>query len=110
MQVPFVLANDLLLQHFFYLSSSQSSAKLDISINCNYLPLFLTLDTPTAINKSSREKESHKRKTASGESDNDPIPQRVVKEISELLQITSATDESAKIAEEVKNRKKSKKG
>ena len=44
------------------------------------------------------------------EDNSDPIPAPIVKEISDLLKITSATDQSAEIAEEIKRRKKTKKG
>ncbi len=40
----------------------------------------------------------------------DPIPIPIVKEITELLEITNQTDHSAEIAAAVKNRKHKKKG
>eukprot|EP00112_Aurelia_sp_Birch-Aquarium-sp1_P012553 Seg2639.3 transcript_id=Seg2639.3/GoldUCD/mRNA.D3Y31 product="hypothetical protein" protein_id=Seg2639.3/GoldUCD/D3Y31 len=43
------------------------------------------------------------------EDNSDPIPAPIVKEISDLLKITSATDQSAEIAEEIKRRKRTKK-
>lgn len=66
--------------------------------------------TPGIIKESSADAHGKARKQGKKDSKNNPIPDKVVKEISELLQITKATDESAKIAEEVKKRKKSKKG
>ena len=58
----------------------------------------------------SKEVDDQNQKTKSDESLNDPIPQTVVKDISDLLEITRATDESAKIVEEVKKIKRVKKG
>ena len=44
------------------------------------------------------------------ELDKDPIPAPIIKEISDLLKITSSNDQSSKIAEELRQRKKCKKG
>ena len=67
-------------------------------------------DTPSAVKDEHKDTCSQKIKSEAIESNSDPIPKQVVLEISDLLQITSATDESAKIVEEVQKRKRAKKG
>jgi len=94
------------------------SAKKSVSF-AQYEPGQLTKDveskelssyTPSAVKDEHKDTGSQKIKAEAIESNSDPIPKKVVLEISDLLQITSATDESAKIVEEVQKRKRAKKG
>ncbi|XP_065069883.1 RNA exonuclease 1 homolog isoform X2 [Rhopilema esculentum] len=58
----------------------------------------------TEVTKKKKERSALKK-----ELDKDPIPAPIIKEISDLLKITSSNDQSSKIAEELRKRKKCKK-